>query len=130
MNEWFLLTLMSLSAYRLTRLVVKDDFPPILWVRDHLVGGWREMTESERQSPGDWVAATDEESGEPLRKTERARWVPAWLAALLSCSWCASGWLSLGIVLGADVWLSVPTPVFMWGAVWALSALLAAQDWT
>ena len=43
---WFVFALLCLTAYRATRLLIKDTFPPVLWLRDNLVGGWRPTTES------------------------------------------------------------------------------------
>jgi hypothetical protein len=160
MPVWLLAMLMSVATYRLTRLIVKDDFPPVLWLRDHLVGGWRPLTEAEAEayrardtkalfakstSP---VTVPDADSnpawmryvqvidhGEPVgeqdsRWVDRARWVPTWLADLLSCPWCASGWVSLGIVVGVAFSVGVPAPLLMWPAVWGAGALLAARRWS
>lgn len=50
-----------------------------------------------------------------------------WLGELLSCHWCSSGWISLGLV-GAT-WLvlpeGLPLPILIWFAVWGLGAMLA-----
>lgn len=129
MNEWFLLVLLSLSSYRATRFVVQDDFPPMLWFRDKMVGEWRVATNAEASNvPDGWDVGWTE--GTKLVRPTRTSWVPEWLSALLSCPWCASGWLSLGAVGLSEVFLSVPAPVLMWGATWALSSLLASQEWS
>lgn len=57
MSAWLLLVLLSTATYRLTRLVVTDDFPPILWMRDRLVGGWRALTEAEEARVSDQPVA-------------------------------------------------------------------------
>lgn len=127
--DWFTLVVLSLTTYRATRLVTTDDFPPILWLRDRLVGDWREPTDREtEQGTGRWETAKDAD-GRPLIRHPRWRWAPGWLSDLLSCPWCASGWLSMGVVGLTDAFVSVPVPVLAWGAVWALSALLASQAW-
>lgn len=54
-----------LSAARLTRLIVNDSWPPVLWVK------------------GKWDAWTD-------RSPRRQAW---WL--LLQCPWCLSPWMTL-----------------------------------
>lgn len=77
--------------------------------------------------PEGWQVGYDSD-GEPLIKIKPWEWVPAWLSELVSCPWCASGWLSLGVVAASDAVLGVPSPVLMWGGVWALGAILAAQD--
>jgi Protein of unknown function (DUF1360) len=58
-----------------------------------------------------------------VKTTSFTRW--EWIGDLLSCHWCASGWLSLGVVLLADVWLSVPAPALAWGVAWAGAAIIA-----
>lgn len=121
-----LLFLMSLASYRLTRLVTEDTFPPVLWARDRLAGGWREATQTEidNQLPG--LETMDDA---PHRWVERVRWSPQWLADLISCTWCSSGWVSLGVIVVCAVFVGVPNPPLAWLAVWALSGLLAGQSW-
>ncbi len=36
MRAWLILVLLSLATFRATRLVVRDDFPPIKWARDRI----------------------------------------------------------------------------------------------
>lgn len=138
MNPWLFLVLlpaMALTTYRLTRLLVEDTFPPVLWLRDRLVGGWRPLTEKELAQarsaglaymPWKTTAIDDVEN----RWVERARWVPYWLADLLSCPFCASGWIGAGVVAGA--WFApagLSVPVLCWFSVWAIGGVLAAQEW-
>lgn len=94
-NLFFLFLLMSLTVYRLTRLVVRDTFPPILWIRKRLVGD-----ETEEVLPS-WS------------------WTPTWVSDLLSCPYCASGWISLGTMLIVDAYTSLPLPILWWFAIWA-----------
>lgn len=141
MNLPLLLVLMALAVYRLTRLVVVDDFPPVLWVRDRLVGGWRPLTTAEEE-----IRATPPRNhgsvafptlsgqvrdidGVSHRYVKRSRWSPPWLADLLSCPWCASGWVSAAVTAGTWGVVGLPVPVLVWLAVWAAGALLAAQEW-
>ena len=131
MDMWLLLVVMSLAVYRGTRLVVEDTFPPVLWVRDRLAGGWRPLTEAERAraatvSPP-WLM--QDVDGEASRYVYRWPWVPQWLADLLSCPWCASGWVAAGVTAGAWATVGLPVPLLVWAAVWAAGALLAAQEW-
>lgn len=130
MSDWFLLVLMSLSAYRLTRLVVTDTFPPVLWLRDRLAGGWRPLSQAEvdiNPWPKNW--SVDDTGDEPIRYVQRAGWSPQWLADLLSCTWCASGWVSLGVVGGTSFFIEVMVPALYWFAVWGVASVLAAQPW-
>lgn len=95
MQPLALLVFMSLTAYRVTRLVVTDDFPPVLKVRERVLGP----------------------DGDKLEDTKLQ-----WLGDLLSCDWCASFWVS-GLVVGVvDVWASVPLPFLAWWAVAGLAA--------
>lgn len=153
MTYWLLLVVMSIATYRLTRLITKDDFPPVLWLRDRLVGGWRPLTEKEWEvvrSPHRGMPSKDVELspdalrlgqvtsidyGEPRGTQEsryvvRSSWVPGWLAELLSCPWCASGWVALALTTGTAVTVGVPAPVLVWPAVWGAGALLASRDWS
>jgi hypothetical protein len=95
----WLVIMMTLAAYRLTRLVVEDTFPPVQWVRDRITGDDPQV----------------------------ARWggVPNWVGALISCSWCASVWIAAGVVLLTWVWVALPVPLLMWATVAAGAAWLA-----
>lgn len=139
MPLWLLLIVISLAVYRLTRLIVKDTFPPVLWLRDHVVGGWRPLTEGEwrlvrarsAQPFGDTVTfQTQDVDGVTNRWVDRWKWVPDWLADLLSCPWCASGWVSLLVVCAVTFTIGVPAPLLVWPAVWAAGSLVAAQRWS
>lgn len=93
----WLLLLVTVASYRLTRLVVEDSFPPALWLRERLTG----------ESPA----------------VARWRWVPEWLSDLVSCRWCASVWVAGGVTLLTAVWIGVPLPLLTWafaasGAAW------------
>jgi hypothetical protein len=145
MDTWLLLVLMSLAVYRLTRLVVEDVFPPVLWVRDRLVGGWREPTSKEQHHDAfprgeveegvlrhvDGLGMFTLADGELQIYRRRSPWSPQWLADLLSCPFCASGWIAVGVTGGVWAWLSpsVPLVLLLWLAAWALGGLLAAQEW-
>ena len=134
METWLLLLVMSLAVYRLTRLLVADTFPPVLWLRDRLVGGWRPLTEKEREQARSagfaympWKHQTIDDVDN--RWVERKKWSPYWLAELLSCPWCASGWIALAVTGGVWATVGLPVPLLVWPAVWAAGALLAVQEW-
>lgn len=137
MDTWLLLIVMSLATYRLTRLVVEDVFPPVLWLRDRLAGGWRPLTSVEERTlsvlPTEkaselrhvWSVDEDGES----RYIYRWRYVPQWIADLLSCPWCASGWIAAGVTAGTWAVVGLPVPLLVWLATWAVGALIASQEW-
>jgi hypothetical protein len=136
-SVWLLLLVMSLATYRLTRLVVADTFPPVLWLRDRIVGGWRPLTLKEqdirdwnvRHGQSDVLEELTEIDGVPQRYVRRSGWAPFWVAELISCPWCASGWVALAVTAGTWAVVGLPMPLLVWPAVWAVGALLAAQEW-
>jgi Protein of unknown function (DUF1360) len=53
-----------------------------------------------------------------------------WAGDLVTCHFCASGWVTLALVAGLD-WLTstpVPLPVLVWGGSWAVAALVAELE--
>ncbi len=141
-NPWFALAALSLATFILTKLVVDLDFPPVLWIRDRVVGGWRPLTMAEAEdlrlsrSGTSGVLgfpvkpfATSEVDGETLRWVDRTPWIPLFFAELMSCPWCVSAWLSAGLVTGTWAVTGLPAPLLLWPASWALGALLAQHDY-
>jgi len=131
---WLLITCMALANYRASRLIAKDDFPPVLWLRDRLAGGWRPLTLKEqgivsRQPGGNHPYPMQEIDGRMNRWVTRAKWSPYWLAELVSCPWCVSGWMAAALTAAVALTVGVPAPVLVWGAVWGASALLASREW-
>jgi hypothetical protein len=97
MGPLALLVFMSLAAYRVTRLVVNDSFPPVQRLRD-------------------WALGADERRFVGTRLE--------WVGELLTCNWCASFWVS-GLVVGAtEVVVSVPLPFLAWWAVAGATAFV------
>lgn len=143
MPVWLLILCMALANYRAARLAAKDDFPPVLWLRDRLAGGWRplSMREQERYpeavdlSRGDPTAAhvklgsVMRIDGQVNRYVRRAKWSPYWLAELVSCPWCVSGWTAAALTAAVALTVGIPAPFLVWGAVWGASALLASREW-
>lgn len=134
------------AAYRLTRLITKDTFPPVLWLRDHIAGGVRKPVRAElyhEEYPNDlepgvsrlvpgmhgvWYLGPD---GEVLVHRGKAKWSPHWLGELITCPWCASAYVSAattayGAYLG---WFSWPQAVVVWLYVWAVAAIVASKEW-
>jgi hypothetical protein len=92
--------LMTLATYRLTRLLVVDNFPPILYVREKLTG--------------------DEETNKPSLP-----WVPWWLEYLAGCYWCMSVWVAGGMTLAVTLSIGLPYPLLVWGGIAALAPWLS-----
>lgn len=101
---------MVFATYRLTRLVVHDDFPPVQWVRDRLTEGPAGLVTLPRGGTG---------------VIPRWRWVPSWVGDLVTCHWCASAWCAAIVVLGTLPWASIPLPVLTWAAVAGLAPLVS-----
>jgi hypothetical protein len=139
MTPWFVFVLLVLTAYRGTRLIVRDTFPPVLWLRDRLAGGWRPLTgaEQERYAALNEIDkrrvrerwAYDPEAAERGRYVRRAPWSPHWLAELITCPWCASAYVSGALVAVTDLTYGLPVPWLTGPAVWAGASLLAGQRW-
>lgn len=142
MPVWLLIACMILANYRASRLAVKDTFPPVLWLRDRLAGGWRPLTDKEQETYPIGHTPDDDHyvrhpklgtvmriDGQVNRYVRRASWSPYWLADLVSCPWCVSGWLAAALTAAVDVTVGVPAPFLVWGAVWAASALIASREW-
>lgn len=128
--------LMAIAAYRLTRLVVRDTFPPILWIRDRLAGGWRQLTLEESDdhklagvitSRTPYLADDDDEGR--IRYVTRWKRSPYWLAELITCPWCASAYVSGLLTLAVDLTIGIPAPYLVGLAVWGAAALLASKEW-
>lgn len=142
MPTWLLIACMAAANFRATRLIVKDDFPPVLWLRDRLAGGWRPLSmkeleryalpvlkDGETYAPHSKLGSLMRIDGAMNRYVRRARWSPYWLAELVSCPWCVSGWLAAALTAAVAFTVGVPAPVLVWGAVWGASSLLASREW-
>jgi hypothetical protein len=96
----WIFALLVLTAYRVTRLLVVDNFPPVRWLRTTLTG--------------------DDEIG-----TRAASWVPWWLEYLAGCYWCVSVWVSGLLTLAVALTSGLPYPLLTWGGVAALAPLVS-----
>jgi len=136
MHMTLTLVVLVLASYRLTRLVVRDTFPPVLWLRDRLAGGWRPLTDLEqhtlhtlRGSPKHAELKTVWAVDGEQRYVYRWKYSPFWLAELITCPWCASAYVSGAVVAGTWWTVGLPVPVLLWPAVWGGAALIASQEW-
>lgn len=113
--QWLVLLIFTgLSTYRLTRLVVEDDFPPIAVPRRWITG------------EAYWV----EDEQKWHYPHEQASWPRHWLGDLITCPWCAGGWISLGLVVAVATSNQTGTWVewfLLWTAAWALGSTAAAK---
>lgn len=113
--QWLVLLLFtSLTTYRVTRLVVKDDFPLIAVPRRWVVGVPHHHYDHDID---EWV---------PERRHEGRWWY--WFGELISCHWCASGWVSLAVTIAVASSNKEGTLVewfLLWMAQWALGAVTA-----
>lgn len=104
-----LLLCMSLTSYRLARLITIDTFPPIEWVRSKLTYPYTQPQDSE------------------ARRSTR---VPYWLAYLATCMWCMPVWTSGGVTIAVALTVGVPAPLLVWLAVAAVASLIShAEDY-
>lgn len=135
MTTIVILFLLPVASYRLTRLITKDTFPPILWLRDRLAGGWRPLTEPEwgmiRSGKGDVLKPFEVVDDVQNRYVRRASWSPYWLAELLSCPWCASAYTSAALTVWGALWdmYAWPTALLVWLYAWGVAAVVASKEW-
>lgn len=106
MSLWLLLVVLALATFRLTRLITRDDFPPILWARTRIQRARPTVTKSATLGHEAYVDY----------------W---WLGELVSCPWCASAYVSGGVVAATWYLHGLPLPVFCWLAVWGAGAYVA-----
>lgn len=102
MTGVLLLTLLALTTYRITRLIIRDTFPPVRHVRNAIVG------EDELKLLGTRLE---------------------WLGDLLTCHWCASVWVAGGLILVTQlVTGDVPYPLLAWPATASVAAWLLHRE--
>lgn len=117
-----LLVVLSLATFRLTRLITTDDFPLVRIPREWIVG---------QKEPDHMRWDEDSHTWEqPRYHGHEGKWY-YWLGELITCPWCASGWVSLGLVL-AVAWLTprdapVVDWLLLWWATWGAGSVPAAK---
>jgi hypothetical protein len=107
MSLWLLFVLLSAATFRGTRLIVKDDFPPIVWARNKI----------QNARPIVWTR-------QPTHSDPAGDSRYWWLGELVSCHWCTSAYVSAGLVSVSTLWVSIPLPWLWWAGVWAAGAVL------
>jgi hypothetical protein len=105
MAFWILLLLMCFANFRITRLIVKDDFPPILWIRNKIIDF----------KPDHIIKDRDD---------DQQYYVHWWGGSLITCGWCAGGWTSGAMVLVIWFLHGMPLPILIWFAIWGVSSIL------
>lgn len=103
MSEFLLVLILGFAVARATRLYRDDSMTEGLRER---VTGWLDYHgTADRHRPRRWRHGFD------------------WLAEMLGCPWCLSGWLSILAVVAVDsaTSRSVPVPFLSWLAVWWVS---------
>ncbi len=100
------------TIWRVTRLLVTDEFPPVRWLREAFLR----------------LGVTDERGN--LTGGIGPRWI-SWLthsiAYVWTCPWCMSPWAGAGVVALADIRFSVAYP-WLIVAIASLITGLAAQS--
>jgi hypothetical protein len=107
---WFVFVLSSLGIYRLTRFVVDDEFPLASGPRDAIVRWYARRTDSKPREL---------------------------LADLVTCRYCASGWISLGVTVALatadDVNVGWTLGALWYVATWGLGVVIynyaAPDEW-
>jgi hypothetical protein len=115
-STWLLYLVISLVTFRVTRLVVKDTFPPIAVPRMWIINWW---------DPDEvWIIEHPKAHGLT---------VPHWgalgrsLRYLLTCPWCMSFWLGAAVVYVFTLYVSVPLPVVAWIVAMTVTGLIATN---
>lgn len=112
---WLTVLLIFLVTYRVTRLVIKDEFPPIGVPRSWVLVYWN---------------PTDEEKIDRMA-AGRPEPLPHWgafgrtLRYLFDCPWCMSVWVGAGVVYVFTRFTDVPLPWATWIAAAAATGLIA-----
>jgi hypothetical protein len=117
--------LLALATFRTTRLLIKDEFPPVKWPRDKILNwldpddDWKIEWLAKRNLAGEKLVDPPDGHLGALGRT---------IAYLMTCPWCASVWVAAGATYIATLFTSVQLPWLMWPAVAGVSGLLSLFD--
>ncbi len=118
---WYVAVLISLATFRLTRLIIKDSFPPIKTPRDAVLN-WLDPDDEWKI---EWLARHGTGLEPPdghLGALGRS------LAYLITCPWCMSVWVGGGLTYVVTLYTSVPLPYLVWASACAVTGLLSLFD--
>ena len=110
---WRLILAVALvvAIWRVTRLLLIDEFPPVRWLRETFLR----------------LGTSDDEGNLTGGVGPRVlRGLTHSIAYVWTCPWCMSVWAGAGLVALADVWFSVPYP-WLVVAAGSLATGLASQ---
>lgn len=103
MTPLFQFILLALAAYRITRFISRDDWPPIAWLREKLVTRWSEPV----------ISAGDDKV--------------SWADGLL-CFWCIGTVVSFALVLSLAAVRPVPLSGLQAFGVATIVGFLGSRD--
>ena len=112
MPVWLTYLLICLTTFSLTRLAIKDTFPPVAWPRERILN-WLEPDV-------EWIARRPGARPHlgPLGRT---------LAYLMTCPWCMSVWIGALVVYGFTWFVSVPLPIVAVIVARAVTGIIAVN---
>lgn len=118
--NWLLWIGLVGATWRVTRLLIKDEFPPIRLVRDWIIETF-------------WQDGFDVSPKPPRGGVSRWSWFWAHVghsfAYVWTCPWCMSVWVAAGLWwLAVANGFSVPLPWLMIAAASGFSGLMGAWD--
>lgn len=136
---FFLLLLLGLASFRLTRVITRDKLPLIDLPREAFVRRWGAWEDSMRVTDEikrnrivrawRYLFASEWESiGSKPEHLLRTNLIMKSLAYLWECDWCTGIWVSGALVAVTAHYVSIPLPFLQWLAVAALTGLLAERD--
>lgn len=111
MNAWLYAVVVTLAAFRITRLVGWDEItqPIRAWLSGVHDRGYNQLAKAIEEAKSQGVDPWDGQRRPPPLSERRY-----YVAKLLHCPWCVGFWISLAAALAADewhhttYWISVP----------------------